>query len=150
MKAFIGIGSNIGDRLENCFKAISMIDNINNCIVLKRSSFYKTEPVGYRDQDWFVNCIILIDTALSPHGLLKELKNIERLMGRQGGIRWGPRVIDLDIIMYEDLIMDDDELTIPHPMMHKRRFVLVPMNQIAPYVIHPAFNRTIRFSVAGL
>jgi len=144
MKAFVGIGSNIGDRMGNCLKAISMINDVDGCSVIKRSSFYRTEPIGYKDQNWFVNCIILVETKFSPYELLMQLQEIEKSMGREKGIKWGPRLIDLDIIMYDNLIMDNGKLTIPHPLMHKRRFVLIPMNEIAPSVIHPVLNKTIK------
>ena len=144
MKAFIGVGSNIGEKIENCIKAISFLNRIEGCSVIKRSSFYKTEPIGYKDQDWFVNCAVMIETELSPYELLKKLKEIELLMGREKGIKWGPRIIDLDILMYEDIVIDEDELTIPHPLMHKRRFVLVPMNEIAPDIEHPVLKKSIK------
>ena len=144
MKAFIGIGSNIGDKIENCLIAIDMIDKIKGCSVIKRSSFYKTEPVGFKDQNWFVNCVILIDTIFSPHSLLKKLQKIENVMGRKRKIKWGPRIIDLDILLFDSLIIKDKKLAVPHPLMHKRRFVLVPMNQLAPDLIHPVFNKSIK------
>jgi len=144
LKAFIGVGSNIGEKIENCIKAISFLNRIEGCSVIKRSSFYKTEPIGYKDQDWFVNCAVMIETELSPYELLKKLKEIELLMGREKGIKWGPRIIDLDILMYEDIVIDEDELTIPHPLMHKRRFVLVPMNEIAPDIEHPVLKKSIK------
>ena len=143
MKVFISIGSNIGEKLGNCLRAISLIDKEIGPVI-RRSSFYKTEPVGYKDQDWFVNCIILIDTQLDPYELLSRLQKIESMMGREKGIRWGPRVIDLDIIMYEDVIIDEERLTIPHPLMHKRRFVLVPMSEIAPDLVHPVLKKSVK------
>lgn len=144
MRSFIGIGSNIGDKIENCIMAIDMIDKINGCSVIKRSSFYRTEPVGFKDQNWFVNCVIMIDTVFSPFVLLQKLQEIEDIMGRERRIKWGPRIIDLDILIFDGLIIRDKILTIPHPLMHKRRFVLVPMNQLAPDLVHPIFNKTIR------
>ncbi len=144
MKAFIGVGSNIGEKIENCIKAISLLDSIEGCSVIKRSSFYKTEPVGYKDQDWFINCVVMIETELSPYELLEKLKEIELSMGREKGVRWGPRIIDLDILLYEDTVIDSDELTIPHLLMHKRRFVIVPLNEIAPDFIHPVLKKSIK------
>ena len=143
MKVFIGIGSNVGDPLNNCLKAISMIRQIMGCHVIRISSLYRTEPVGYRDQDWFVNCVILLQTELAPKELFNHLQNIEKIMGREKDIKWGPRSIDLDIILCEDLILEDEGLTIPHPFMHERRFVLIPMNEIAPDVIHPVLNKSV-------
>lgn len=144
MNAFVGIGSNMGNPIDNCLKAISMIGDVDGCSIIKRSSFYKTEPVGYRNQHWFVNCVILLETRFSPYKLLARLQEIERIIGRKKGVRWGPRLIDLDIIMYDDLIIDNGMLTIPHPHMHKRRFVLVPMNEIASDVVHPVLNMTMK------
>lgn len=144
MKVFIGIGSNMGDPLNNCLKAIGMIGQAKSCHVMRRSSFYRTEPVGYKNQDWFVNCVILVETELAPHMLLTRLQEIEYAMGRKREIKWGPRCIDLDIILYGDLIIRDEKLIIPHPFMHKRRFVLIPMNEIASNVIHPVLNKTVK------
>ncbi len=144
MKAFIGIGSNIGDKIKNCLRAIYMIDRMNGCSVIKRSAFYKTEPVGYRNQSWFVNCVIKIDTSYEPYKLLKKLQRIEYMMGRKRQIRWGPRIIDLDILLFEDIVIDTEELKIPHPLMHERRFVLVPMSQIEPDLVHPVLNKKIK------
>jgi len=144
MRSFISIGSNIGDGIENCLMAIDMINKTKGCSVIKRSSFYRTEPVGFKNQDWFINCVIMIDTIFSPFKLLQRLQEIENIMGRERKIKWGPRIIDLDILLFDSLIIRDKTLTIPHPLMHKRRFVLVPMNQLAPDLIHPIFNKTIR------
>jgi len=115
-------------------------------IALRRSSLYKTEPVGGKDQPWFVNCVVEVRTVLKPRLLLSELKKIESDMGRQPAEKWGPRVIDLDILFYGQEIIREDDLTIPHPELHKRRFVLEPLNEIAPYIIHPVFG----ISVKGL
>ncbi len=143
MRAFISIGSNIGEKLQNCLKAICLLDNLKGCKVIKKSSFYKTEPVGYKEQDWFINCAVLIDTKLNPYELLDRLQQIEILMGREKSFKWGPRLIDLDLLLYEDIIMNGEKLTIPHPLMHKRRFVLVPVSELAPDLIHPVLNKSI-------
>jgi 2-amino-4-hydroxy-6-hydroxymethyldihydropteridine diphosphokinase len=143
---FIGIGSNLGDPLSNCLDAIENVASQEQITLTKQSSLYRTEPVGLRDQDWFVNGVIEVKTAYSPRTLLETLKVIEYEMGRKEGQRWGPRVIDLDILFYGQEVVDEEGLVIPHPELHKRGFVLIPLNEIAPYVIHPTFG----VSVQGL
>ena len=143
MRAFVAIGSNIGEKLQNCLKAIRLLDSVKGCRVLKKSSFYKTEPVGYKEQDWFINCAVLIETELNPYELLDRLQEIEVLMGRKKSFKWGPRVIDLDLLLYEDMVINGKRLTIPHPLMHKRRFVLVPVSELEPDLIHPVLNRSV-------
>ncbi len=143
---FIGIGSNLGDPGKSCLDAVERLSGAYGMTALRRSSLYKTEPVGVKDQPWFVNCVVEARTVLKPRLLLAELKKIEKDMGRQPAEKWGPRVIDLDILFYGQEIITDDDLAIPHPELHKRRFVLEPLNEIAPYVIHPVFG----ISVKGL
>ncbi|MCG6538363.1 MAG: 2-amino-4-hydroxy-6-hydroxymethyldihydropteridine diphosphokinase, partial [Syntrophales bacterium LBB04] len=104
------------------------------------------EPVGFIDQEWFINAVVEMRTGLTARVLFKELQAIENLMGRRKLIKWGPRVIDLDVIFYGQEVIDEDNLTIPHPELHRRRFVLEPLHEIAPYMIHPAFG----VSIAGL
>jgi 2-amino-4-hydroxy-6-hydroxymethyldihydropteridine diphosphokinase len=143
---FVGIGSNLGDPLFNCVDAIAKIASLEQITLTKQSALYKTEPVGFRDQGWFINGVIEVKTAYSPRTLLESLKVIEYEMGRKEGKRWGPRVIDLDILFYGQEIINEAGLVVPHPELHKRGFVLIPLNEIAPYVIHPAFG----VSVQGL
>ncbi len=150
MKAFISIGSNIGKKLENCLKAIYLLNSFEGCRVVKRSSFYKTEPVGYKDQDWFINCAVLINTELNPYALLNTLQQIEVIMGRKKCFKWGPRVIDLDLLLYEDLIINEKRLTVPHPLMHERRFVLIPLSELEPTLIHPVLKKPIADILKGL
>jgi 2-amino-4-hydroxy-6-hydroxymethyldihydropteridine diphosphokinase len=142
--AFIGIGSNLGSRIENCIKAVHEISNFAS--VLAVSSIYETEPVDKEDQPDFINCVIKIETALPPHGLLVSLESIESSLGRNREEKWGPRTIDLDIIFYDNLVIQTDELTIPHPRAHLRRFVLEPLCEIAPELVHPV----LRVSVSKL
>lgn len=144
--SFIGLGSNMGNPVERCREGIEKLRILRGSQVLRRSSFYRTEPVGFLNQDWFVNAVIEIRTTLAALELLLELQNIERRMGRQKAVPWGPRIIDLDILLYGQEVIQTDSLTVPHPELHKRRFVLEPLYEIAPYVIHPAFG----VSVAGL
>lgn len=141
--AYIGIGSNLGDRLKNLKKALKSIGNSGTMTIEKESSVYETEPVGLETCDWFLNMVIQIKTHLSPLELLDTLLEIEKKMGREKRIRWGPRKIDLDILIYEDKIIQNEKLTIPHPQMHKRRFVLIPLVEIAKEKVHPLLKKTV-------
>lgn len=134
--AYIGIGSNLGNRQENCLHAIELLQK-KGIIVTKRSSLYETEPWGVKDQPLFINMAIEIETSLEPGELLKVLKNIEKELGRQQTLQWGPRTIDLDILLFDDIILNKDNLKIPHPLLHERDFVLRPLCEIAPDVYHP-------------
>lgn len=138
---YIAIGSNLGDKLSNCRKGIELLETFG-AKLLACSHFYKTEPVDYADQDWFINAVIKADTDLAPLPLLKALKSVEKKAGRVETVRFGPRVLDMDIIFYDDLIMDESGLTIPHPRMHKRRFVLTPICDIEPNLVHPMLKQT--------
>jgi len=113
---------------------------------LRHSSYYRTEPVGLLNQDWFINAVIEMRTTLPAALLMEELQEIENLMGRSRTVKWGPRIIDLDLLLYDQAVIQSEGLTIPHPELHKRRFVLAPLCEIAPYVIHPLFG----VSIAGL
>ena len=140
--AYICAGSNIGEKLENCRNGLGAIAGSGKSAVSALSRFYKTEPMDYTDQDWFVNAAARIETTLEPFALLAELKSIEKKAGRDGrGPRFGPRVLDLDIALYDDLVLQSPGLEIPHPRMHKRRFVLKPICDIGKEVIHPIFKR---------
>lgn len=141
--AFISVGSNLGPKLANCRHGIATLTRSADARLIDQSRIYRTEPVDYQDQDWFVNYVVKIDTALDPLSLLETIKSIERAAGRVGDtIRFGPRVLDLDIIFYDDAVLDDSRLTIPHPRMHKRRFVLKPICDIAPDMNHPVLQQT--------
>ncbi len=134
--AYIGIGSNLGNRQENCLRAIELLQK-KGIIVIKRSSLYETEQWGVKDQPRFINMAIEIDTSLKPKELLKILKNIEKELGREKSSKWGPRIIDLDILLFDDIILNEDNLKIPHPLMQERDFVLRPLCEIAPDIYHP-------------
>jgi 2-amino-4-hydroxy-6-hydroxymethyldihydropteridine diphosphokinase len=112
--------------------------------LLRSSSLYRTEPVGPQDQEWYINAVVEIRTDLPPGLLLKSLKEIERALGRTEGVKWGPRIIDLDILLYGQEVIREKDLVIPHPELHRRRFVLVPLCELASYAIHPAFGVSVR------
>jgi 2-amino-4-hydroxy-6-hydroxymethyldihydropteridine diphosphokinase len=141
--AYIVIGSNLGDREDNCEKAVHLLKN-NDINVLKRSSMINTRPWGVEDQPDFINMAIEVETGLEPDKLLNLLKKIEGELGRGPDIRWGPRVIDLDIIFYNDLVLKTRDLEIPHPGIKDRWFVLKPLSEIAPDKVHPVLKKTIR------
>ena len=144
--AYISVGSNLGDKLENCRKGIAELTAAQGVRLIDQSAIYRTEPVDYLEQDWFVNCALKIETTLEPLLLLKLIKSIEHAAGRtENAIRFGPRVLDLDIILYEDLVLEDPMLQIPHPRMHKRRFVLAPICDIDPGIIHPVFQQPLKY-----
>lgn len=141
---FLGIGSNMGDASAHCAAAVEGISDVPGVRVLRCSSLYKTQPVGFEEQDWFVNGVVEIRTMLNPHALMHAMQGVEDKMGRIRDRKWGPRIIDIDILLYDQLVIDERDLTIPHAELHKRRFVLVPLNEIAPCAIHPAFGISAR------
>lgn len=133
MKAIIALGSNIGESKENLDMALALLREATE--VTKISSYYITKPVGYEDQPDFVNAVCIIETALPALDLLKMLNGIEKAMGRERLIKWGPRIIDLDIIQYGSVLSSAEELTLPHPRAHERKFVLEPWHEIEPDAI---------------
>lgn len=140
--AYIALGSNIGDTKAFLDNAAKCLDSYGDCCVKKVSEYIVTKPYGVTDQDDFLNGCLELETLLEPHELLDRLHEIENSAGRERTIRWGPRTLDLDIILYDDLILDSGELVIPHKEMHLRDFVLKPLCEIAPYVRHPILNKT--------
>lgn len=142
--AYLGIGSNLGDPVQNCREALRQISVLNGSEVLRRSSLYRTEPVGVETQNWCVNGVAELRTSLPAMQLLKALQWVERSMGRERAERWGPRVIDIDILLFGQEIVNTEGLVVPHPEMHRRRFVLVPIAEIASYVIHPLYGVSMR------
>jgi 2-amino-4-hydroxy-6-hydroxymethyldihydropteridine diphosphokinase len=138
----IGIGSNLGNRQENCFDAIRRLE-LYGIAVLKQSSMIETEPWGVTEQPNFINLAIEAETDLEPQELLLCLKGIELSMGRVKSEHWGPRAIDLDILFYDDRIVDSADLKIPHPHLHERDFVLRPLREIAPEKNHPVLQKKI-------
>lgn len=135
VKAFLSLGSNMGDRLEYLSKAIDKIAEIQGCNILNKSRVYETEPWGYENQEAFLNLCISIETSLSPCELLESLQTIELELDRVRKIHWGPRTIDIDILLFDDIICEDDKLTIPHPRMSERAFVLIPLYDIEKNLI---------------
>jgi len=139
---YIGIGSNLGDRQKSCLRAIELLQE-RGIVVTKKSSLYETEPWGYKDQPQFINMAIEGETEFNPKELLMVLKNIEREIGREESLRWGPRKVDLDILLFDTIILTEDSLEIPHPLLHKRDFVLKPLCEIASDIHHPLLKMSI-------
>ena len=141
---YIALGSNIGDSETYLNEAVEKIGQIPTCTVEKVSSYLVTEPYGVTDQPDFLNACLKMQTLLYPEELLKELNRIEKEAGRERIIHWGPRTLDLDILLYDDIVLEEDDLCIPHVEMHKRSFVLEPLAEIAPYKRHPVYGKTVR------
>jgi 2-amino-4-hydroxy-6-hydroxymethyldihydropteridine diphosphokinase len=140
---YLSLGSNIGEREQNIARAIDSLPSYGVRVV-KESALYETEPVELRAQDWFLNCIAKVETSLSAQELMQVLLQIERSMGRERLIPKGPRIIDVDIVLYGAEIVTEPHLEIPHPRMKDRRFVLAPLAEIAPEMVHPTLKKTIR------
>lgn len=150
-QAYIGMGSNIGDRAEHCRKAIAALAACKGCLVEAESPLYETEPVDFEEQDWFINGVARVRTCLEPEALLQQLRAIERAMGRRPeGRRFGPRVLDLDILFFNDWILHTTDLEFPHPRLHQRRFMLKPLCDIAPELVHPVLGKTMRSLLSSL
>src|SRR5215470_9843201 len=150
-RAFIGIGSNLGDRKANYFEAIDRIQKLPATRIVKQSSLYESEPLGDA-KTWFVNAVIEVETESSATDLLKRLKGIETAMGRKRvkGKRWGSRIIDLDILLFNSEIISSRNLKVPHPEMQNRRFVLAPLSELAPQMIHPKLAVSVSELLASL
>ncbi len=144
--AYLSFGSNMGDRLGNIQRAVGILSSSYNIKVIRTSAFYETEPWGNKNQEWFINACVEVSTKLSPNELLKACLEVEKILGRvrnTADIKWSSRTIDIDIIFYDDLTINEPDLIIPHKYMHKRAFVLVPMLELIADYKHPKFGITI-------
>lgn len=139
--AYIGIGSNLGDKELYVKKALEMLDSSSGVTLIRTASLYRTAPVGYLHQDWFLNTVAEIETGLGPCELLNRLQSIENELGRVRNQRWGPRTIDLDLLIYGSEIIDVPGLAVPHPRMGDRAFVMVPLSELAPDLIIPGVGK---------
>jgi 2-amino-4-hydroxy-6-hydroxymethyldihydropteridine diphosphokinase len=146
--AYLSIGSNLGSREQNLRDAVQRLKSVGT--VVSVSSLYETEPVEFTDQPMFLNAAVVLATSATPADLIKQLLEIEKGMGRERIQKKGPRTIDLDIVLFGDRVVNTDELTIPHPAMHQRRFVLEALAEIAPDARHPLFQKTVSELLRGL
>lgn len=151
INAYIGLGSNLGDRELNLLRAVAEIGKLPECRVSGLSPFYETSPVGVTDQPAFINAVLRLSTRLTSHALFLHLQHIERaVFHRKRTLRWGPRTMDLDLLLFGNEAVTDDELTVPHPRMAERRFVLEPLCKLAPDLLHPVLGRTMEELLAAL
>jgi 2-amino-4-hydroxy-6-hydroxymethyldihydropteridine diphosphokinase len=142
MPAYLSLGSNVGERDLQLREAITRIAAAGQIVAV--SALYETEPIEYTEQAWFLNCAVALETSRSPFELMKMALQLEREMGRVRDQKKGPRIIDIDVLLFEDTVIDSPELTIPHPAMQRRRFVLEPLAEIAPQARHPVLKKTVR------
>jgi 2-amino-4-hydroxy-6-hydroxymethyldihydropteridine diphosphokinase len=141
-KVYLGVGSNQGDRLHHCRDALLRLKESGDVRLIRVSSAYETEPVGEDFEGWFINAVAEAETDLDPVSLLQKLKRIEEEMGRSGRTITPNRPIDLDLLLYGDLLLESETLTLPHPHLHQRRFVLEPLSELAPELVHPRLGKT--------
>jgi len=140
-RVYLSLGSNVGDREDHLRSAITRLESIAR--VISVSSFYETEPMEVTNQPWFLNCAVKVETTKMPKQFMAAVLEIEQEMGRLRTMKKGPRTIDIDILLFGDAVVDSPEVTIPHPAMHERRFVLEPLVEIAPEARHPVFKKTV-------
>ncbi len=144
MYCYLGLGSNLGDKKNYLDQAIDEITKLKNTKLIRTSSMIVTAPYGKTDQPDFMNCVIELDTDLEPEELMKKCLYIENQLGRIRNEKWGPRTIDIDMLFYEDEIINSELLVLPHPQLHKREFVLTSLNELCPDLVHPILNKKIR------
>jgi 2-amino-4-hydroxy-6-hydroxymethyldihydropteridine diphosphokinase len=137
VRAFLGLGANLGDREAALRGAVAALAAEPGVRPLRCSSLYETAPQGRTDQPWFLNCVLAVDTDLGPEGLLRACQRVEAAFGRTRAVRWGPRTLDVDLLLYDDAVLAGEGLAVPHPRMHLRAFVLVPLHEIAPDAVIP-------------
>jgi len=148
---YIGFGSNVGDRIDFCDRAVTLLSLVPHSLVTGVSLLYETEPVKDKvdpGEDWFLNGVVQLETDITPRSLLDLLREIERSLGRDDDHQSGPRTIDLDILFYGDRVINEPGLTVPHPRLHERRFVLMPLSELAPLMIHPTRLRSVNQMLA--
>ncbi len=143
IKIYLGLGSNVGDREKNMRAALDELSR-RGVHILRTSKIYETEPVGFTDQEWFLNMVVEGETELQPEVLVKLLQEAEKQVGRTATFTWGPRMIDIDVLFYAAETLETENLTIPHKHLHERRFVLEPLFDLVPDLIHPGLGKTIR------
>jgi 2-amino-4-hydroxy-6-hydroxymethyldihydropteridine diphosphokinase len=149
--AYIGFGSNVGDRVDFCDRAVTLLSLLPHSLLAGVSLLYETEPVKDKVDpggEWFLNGVVQLETDLTPRSLLEMLQEIERSLGRDDEHRSGPRTIDLDILFYGDRVINEPGLTVPHPRLHQRRFVLMPLSELAPLLAHPVRQRSVNQMLA--
>jgi len=139
---YLSLGSNMGDKEDNIRKALKLIEDVDE--IRKVSPLYQTEPMGFKNQSYFLNCVIEVQTNSNPEQMLLFLKSIEQKLGRINTVKNGPRIIDIDILLYDDFCIETDDIVIPHPRLHERLFVLIPLMDVNPDVIHPLLKKTVR------
>lgn len=150
MRVFVALGSNMGEREENIRKALELISQLPDTDLVRASSLYDTEPVGELEQPNFLNAVAELDTELSPRQLLWNLLLIEKRLGRVRTQKWGPRTLDLDLLLYGDEVVDEDDLRVPHPELTRRSFVLTPLVELEPALVHPTTGESMQSHLSQL